>query len=91
MHPSPAQLKKCSADCRRRCREGHHGALIAYRVGVKVSHRQLAPAATTVPQLLVCLKSAAFGPLTAMLLRLRLALPVSRKVTVEAELAVCIC
>jgi len=56
--------------------------------GVKVTlMAQLAPAATLVPQLLLCAKSLGFVPPSPMLLTLNAALPVLLKVMVCEELA----
>jgi hypothetical protein len=56
--------------------------------GVKVTlMAQLAPAATLVPQLLLCAKSLGFVPVSAMPLTLRAALPVLLKVMVCEALA----
>ncbi len=58
-------------------------------VGVKVTLMlQLAPAATELPQVLVCVKSPLFVPVTAMLVRLSEALPVFESVTDCAALVV---
>jgi len=55
--------------------------------GVKVTLIvQLAPAATELPHVLVCAKSPALVPVTAMLVMLKVALPVLRRVTVRAVL-----
>jgi hypothetical protein len=51
--------------------------------GVKITPiAQFAPAATLVPQLLLCAKSLGFVPVSPMLLTLRAALPVLLKVMV---------
>ena len=47
---------------------------------------QLAPAATELPHVLVCAKSPALVPVTAMLVMLKVALPVLLRVTVCAVL-----
>jgi hypothetical protein len=58
-------------------------------VGVNVTLMvQFAPAATELPQLLVCAKSPLFVPVTAMLVRFSEALPVFASVTVCAALVV---
>ncbi len=58
-------------------------------VGVNVTLMvQFAPAATELPQLLVCAKSPLFVPVTAMLVRFSEALPVFESVTVCAALVV---
>jgi hypothetical protein len=58
-------------------------------VGVNVTLMvQFAPAATELPQLLVCAKSPLFVPVTAMLVRFSEALPVFERVTVCAALVV---
>jgi hypothetical protein len=58
-------------------------------VGVNVTPMvQFAPAATELPQLLVCAKSPLFVPVTAMLVRFSEALPVFASVTVCAALVV---
>jgi hypothetical protein len=58
-------------------------------VGLKVTLMlQLAPAATELPQVLVCAKSLLFVPVTAMLARLSGALPVFERVTDCAALVV---
>jgi hypothetical protein len=49
---------------------------------------QLAAAATELPHVLVCAKSLALLPVTAMLVRLKVALPLLLRVTVCAELVV---
>jgi hypothetical protein len=57
--------------------------------GVKTTLKaQLVPAATDVPQLLVCVKSPGLVPVNAALVMLNAALPVLLKVTVWGELAV---
>ena len=56
--------------------------LVPLAVGVKVTLIvHWAPVATEVPQLLLCPKSPLFVPVTAMLLMLRLAVPVLERVT----------
>jgi hypothetical protein len=57
--------------------------------GVKVTLIvQLAPAATELPHALVCAKSPALVPVTAMLVMFKVALPVLRRVTVRAVLVI---